>query len=365
MLGDVGIRAGQEHPEIGRLRTRRPHLLTGDDPLVTVFDRPRGETGEIRAGTRLAEQLGPGLLPAERVAHVALLLLVVALHRDRRAREQRPEALRRAEHAVLGDGGLHPNRVATRQPATEHLDRELRRGPTRVGENLPPLAHREVWIPVLVEPRLHFVGDIGVARQSVGHQKLQEVEISRSSLLVNSRECDADRSDCGRRRQRSGMSGWATCHRRASTTRHSPTQAIRSIWPRSIASNADADPEPSATALVATTHVRLRRHARRWRCATHGRCSRSCPSRHRAARSVSRCSRRGCRTPSRCASRCITGLDTTRRGGVERGALDRTTPPAVHGAPGRTRGDPGSHGVSAGARRRHSFAPARSAGRVR
>ncbi len=61
VLGDVRIGPGQEHAEIGDLSSRGPHLLPGHYPLVAVALGPALQAGQVRAGSRLAEQLAPGL----------------------------------------------------------------------------------------------------------------------------------------------------------------------------------------------------------------------------------------------------------------------------------------------------------------
>ena len=57
MLGHVGVGAREEHAVAAHVRERRPHLLPGDHPLVTVALRARGEPRHVGAGARLAEEL--------------------------------------------------------------------------------------------------------------------------------------------------------------------------------------------------------------------------------------------------------------------------------------------------------------------
>ena len=63
-LGSVSIGPGQEHPEVGQVGPRVPHLLSGDHPLVAVTLGPGGQRCQIRTRPRLAEQLAPDLLVA-------------------------------------------------------------------------------------------------------------------------------------------------------------------------------------------------------------------------------------------------------------------------------------------------------------
>ena len=129
VLGHVGIGASEQHAEVGDLRTRGPHLLAVDDPLVAVADRRRGEAGEVGTGAGLAEELAPRLAAGDGVADVALLLLVGAVHRDRGRREQRPEAHRRTERAELADGLLDADAVLAGEPPPVPLGREVRGTP--------------------------------------------------------------------------------------------------------------------------------------------------------------------------------------------------------------------------------------------
>src|SRR5262249_15715116 len=74
VLRQLGRGAREQHALVTELRGRRPHLLAGDDPLVTVLDRLRAEAREVGARARLGEQLAPRVLAVED-AQQALLLL--------------------------------------------------------------------------------------------------------------------------------------------------------------------------------------------------------------------------------------------------------------------------------------------------
>ena len=60
MLGLVRIGAGQQHAEVGGVGAGVPHLLPIDHPFVAIGDGAGADTGQVGAGTGLAEQLAPG-----------------------------------------------------------------------------------------------------------------------------------------------------------------------------------------------------------------------------------------------------------------------------------------------------------------
>ena len=57
VLGLVGVGAADDLADVGVLRAGRPHLLAGDAPLVAVALGAGLEAGQVRARTRLGEQL--------------------------------------------------------------------------------------------------------------------------------------------------------------------------------------------------------------------------------------------------------------------------------------------------------------------
>ncbi len=69
------------------LGERRPGLLTGDHPLVAVAHGARLNIGEIAPRVRLGVPLAPELFAADDAGEEALLLLLRAQERDRRADE--------------------------------------------------------------------------------------------------------------------------------------------------------------------------------------------------------------------------------------------------------------------------------------
>ncbi len=86
VLGHVRVRPGQQHAQVGVLTARRPDFLTVDDPFVTVPHRLRLQPGQVRSGLGLAEQLAPGHLAGDDVAHVVIDLLLRAMDGDGRVR---------------------------------------------------------------------------------------------------------------------------------------------------------------------------------------------------------------------------------------------------------------------------------------
>ena len=72
VLRQIGVGACDQHADVAELRGRGPHLLTRDDPLVTVLDRFRPEAREVGTGARFGEQLAPRVLPVEDVQQVLL-----------------------------------------------------------------------------------------------------------------------------------------------------------------------------------------------------------------------------------------------------------------------------------------------------
>ena len=56
VLRDVPVSAGHQHPVVGRCRTGRPHLLTGDDELVAVALGASLQAGEVRSCSWLGVQ---------------------------------------------------------------------------------------------------------------------------------------------------------------------------------------------------------------------------------------------------------------------------------------------------------------------
>src|SRR3954454_22796835 len=64
VLRDIGIGAHGREPLAGLVRATGPHLLTVDEPTALGPGAARLDTGGVRAGSRLAEQLTPDELLA-------------------------------------------------------------------------------------------------------------------------------------------------------------------------------------------------------------------------------------------------------------------------------------------------------------
>jgi hypothetical protein len=91
VLGDVGVRAGEQHAPLGLVRERRPHLLAGDDVLVALAHGSSLERGQVGARLGLAEALAPHLVGAQDRREEARLLVVGAVGDHGRPAHRQPE----------------------------------------------------------------------------------------------------------------------------------------------------------------------------------------------------------------------------------------------------------------------------------
>src|SRR5207248_10929048 len=64
VLGHRRVGAGQAHGEVREMGPRRPYLLTREPPGVAVVHGACRQRGQVRPGTRFAEELAPLLLVA-------------------------------------------------------------------------------------------------------------------------------------------------------------------------------------------------------------------------------------------------------------------------------------------------------------
>ena len=128
VLGDVGVGAGHEHAAIGEVRVGVPHLLAVDDPLVAVALGPTGESGQVRAGAGLAEELAPGVLAGEHAPQQAAAQCVVPVGDDRGPGHREPEEVLGPEGLGAGLGEravdvlLEPRREVESAPALGEVD---------------------------------------------------------------------------------------------------------------------------------------------------------------------------------------------------------------------------------------------------
>ena len=138
VLGRVRIRPHEGEERVRVVGVRGPDLLPVDHPLVAVAHRPRLERREVGAGARLRVALCPYDLAREDARQEALLLLVRAVHDQRRAeqREAVPADLRRAgTRALLGEDEL----LHRGEPGAAVLPRPMRGEPAPFGECRAPL----------------------------------------------------------------------------------------------------------------------------------------------------------------------------------------------------------------------------------
>ena len=168
VLGHIGVGPGDEHAHVGDLAAGGPHLLSGDDPLVAVADGPRLQASQVGARTRLAEELAPGVPAGDDRLHEALDLLLRAVRGDGRGGEQQAQATGSTEGAELGDRLLHADRVGAVEPLAVGVLGQTGCGPAGGAQALPPLADRQVGVPLLLEPGLtSATGSLSVAVLSV------------------------------------------------------------------------------------------------------------------------------------------------------------------------------------------------------
>ena len=134
VLGHVRVGAGQQDPPVGVVRRRGPHLLTGDDPLVAVEDRPGRQPGEVGAGTGLAEELAPDVVRVRgSAARNSRLLVLGAPLDDGRAGHADADAEHVPGHVVALLLGGEDAREQRRQAHAAVLDGPVRRRPTDRG----------------------------------------------------------------------------------------------------------------------------------------------------------------------------------------------------------------------------------------
>ncbi|MEE8042196.1 MAG: hypothetical protein V3T15_05300, partial [Pseudomonadales bacterium] len=65
MLWHIPIGAREQQAVLRVVRTRRPHLLAVDDPVVAIEIRAGGRARQILAAAGLAEQLAPRVFAGE------------------------------------------------------------------------------------------------------------------------------------------------------------------------------------------------------------------------------------------------------------------------------------------------------------
>ncbi len=152
MLRHFRVGARQQHAEVGVLAARCPHLLPVDDPLVAVLHGTRLQAGQVGPGLGLAEELAPRLLPGDDVADVEVDLLLGAVRGDRRRRQEEPQSGRGTERTEVADLLGDEDGVGAGHRFAVGVARQTRGRPTGEAEALPPLGHRQVGVPVALQP---------------------------------------------------------------------------------------------------------------------------------------------------------------------------------------------------------------------
>ena len=156
MLGGVCVGPGDQHALLGQVASGGPHLLTGDHPLVAVTLGSGLQTGQVGAGTRLGEQLAPGHRAVEDLRNVPVDLFGGAMHCDGRGGQHQAQPDGWSDHPSLGQAGRHGGHQVPAVAPPTGLGRHGRRGPTSLGQALPPVGHREVGVPVCVQPSIQL-----------------------------------------------------------------------------------------------------------------------------------------------------------------------------------------------------------------
>jgi len=137
-LGGARVGAGQQHTEVGKVRPRGPHLLTGDDPLVAIRLGPTRERRQVAARARLAEQLAPDLLGPHDRRQEAQPLLLGAVGEQRRRGQVQAEGVESAQVERREDG-LDGTRLGDAEVETAVGDRPGRSHQARSTEHGVPV----------------------------------------------------------------------------------------------------------------------------------------------------------------------------------------------------------------------------------
>ena len=103
VLGHVLIGARQEDAVLRMMPLGRPRLLAVEQVVVALGLGLGLERGQVGAGVGLAEELAPDHLAAGDAGEVALLLLLGAVHHDRRPRQVHPGVHHRERGLMLGE----------------------------------------------------------------------------------------------------------------------------------------------------------------------------------------------------------------------------------------------------------------------
>ena len=191
-FGDVRVGAGQQDRPVAVLGPRGPHLLPVHHEHVPVPDGPGGQSGQVRAGVGLGEELAPHLLAPEHGSQVAVLLLLGAVGDQGRPAHADPHREHADRHVEAGDllveDGLAPGRVAP----SAVLDGPGDRPPATLVERVLPGAASTHVVRVLViqRPVVESAPRLGVVRQPRPHLGAEPgvvgtvVEVHRSGSVL-------------------------------------------------------------------------------------------------------------------------------------------------------------------------------------
>ena len=105
MLRGVCVGPGDQHALLGQVTSGGPHLLTGNYPLVAVTLGSGLQAGQVRAGTRLGEQLAPGHRAVEDFWNVPVDLFGSAVHGDSWSGQHRTQPGGRPNHPGFSQAG--------------------------------------------------------------------------------------------------------------------------------------------------------------------------------------------------------------------------------------------------------------------
>ena len=135
----IGIASGEQQTEVGDVSHGCPAFLTVDDPLFPVKNGAGAESGDVRTGARLGEELAPDLLAGEQRTEIPIAHLVGSLRQDGRSRHSvaDPVAAQVAERGSRGRQTLVDERLkAARQSKPAVADGEVH--PRQAGVELGP-----------------------------------------------------------------------------------------------------------------------------------------------------------------------------------------------------------------------------------
>src|ERR1700719_2717435 len=145
------------------MRTGRPHLLSVDDPKISLQIRAGGGAGEIGTAARLAEELTPGIFPGENTAKEILFLQIRSVLEQGCRSQQSHSGAGGADSAHVGELLLDHSRQRVRKSAAVPFRRPLWHSPSGIRELAAPLHQWHIGIPVGRQPLAYFGTHLGFA----------------------------------------------------------------------------------------------------------------------------------------------------------------------------------------------------------